>query len=110
MSETLDLICGNPNKHFQKWLDHRKPDAYWDAMVPTAEQYAKINIPILTITGYHDGDQPGAMEFYQRHMKHGSAAAKSKHYLILGPWDHAGTRTPQELQSEVIPREHPASK
>ena len=29
-------------------------------------------------------------------MKHGSAEAKAKHYLIIGPWDHAGTRTPKK--------------
>jgi putative CocE/NonD family hydrolase len=28
-------------------------------------------------------------------MEHGSAAARARHYLILGPWDHAGTRTPK---------------
>jgi putative CocE/NonD family hydrolase len=29
-------------------------------------------------------------------MKYGSAEAKAKHYLIMGPWDHAGTRTPKK--------------
>jgi putative CocE/NonD family hydrolase len=28
-------------------------------------------------------------------MKYGSAEAKANHYLIIGPWDHAGTRTPR---------------
>lgn len=90
----LDEIVGNPSKIFDRWLAHPHPDAFWDAMVPTAEQYAKISIPILTITGHYDGDQPGAFAFYRNHMKHGNAAAKANHYLIVGPWDHAGTRTP----------------
>jgi putative CocE/NonD family hydrolase len=51
-------------------------------------------IPILTITGHYDDDQAGAMEYYRRHMQHGNAEAKARHYLIMGPWDHAGTRTP----------------
>jgi len=29
-------------------------------------------------------------------MKYASAAAKAKHYLMIGPWDHAGTRAPQK--------------
>ena len=28
-------------------------------------------------------------------MQYGTAEAKAIHYLILGPWDHAGTRTPK---------------
>src|SRR5260370_29770208 len=54
-----------------------------------------MNVPILTITGHYDGDQPGAFTFYKRHMQYGTADAKAKHYLIVGPWDHAGTRTPK---------------
>jgi putative CocE/NonD family hydrolase len=86
---------GNPSVVFQKWLKHPTPDAYYDAMVPSAEQYKRISVPILTITGHYDGDQPGAFTFYNRHMKFGTAEAKANHYLIIGPWDHAGTRTPK---------------
>jgi len=92
---SYDRIVGNSSTVFQKWIQHPTPDAYYDAMVPAAEQYAKLSIPILTITGHYDGDQPGAFVYYDRHMKHGSAAAKERHYLIIGPWDHAGTRTPK---------------
>ncbi len=91
----LDQISGNTSSHFQTWLNHPTPDEYWDAMVPTQKDYEKFNLPILTITGHYDGDQAGALEYYQRHMKYGSAEGKLKHYLIIGPWDHAGTRTPQ---------------
>jgi putative CocE/NonD family hydrolase len=28
-------------------------------------------------------------------MQYGTAEAKAKHYLIIGPWDHPGTRTPK---------------
>jgi putative CocE/NonD family hydrolase len=92
----LDKVVGNPSKHFQKWVKHRLPDAYWDAMVPGPADYTKFNVPILTITGHYDGDQLGAMEYYHRHMKYGTAEGKKQHYLIMGPWDHAGTRKPKE--------------
>jgi putative CocE/NonD family hydrolase len=90
-----DRIAGNPNAVFQKWLDHPVPDAYYDAMVPTPEEYKRIQFPILTITGHYDGDQAGAFTYYKRHMEYGSAEAKANHYLIIGPWDHAGTRSPR---------------
>jgi hypothetical protein len=79
---------------FQRWLSHPTYDAYWQSMVPTPEQYAKIDLPILTVTGHFDGDQPGALTYYRAHMRYGSPAARDRHYLIIGPWDHAGTRTP----------------
>ena len=90
----LDQMVGNTSTHFQTWLKHPTPDAYWQAMVPSPDQYKRTNVPILTITGHYDGDQTGAMTYYREHMKYGSAEARERHYLIIGPWDHAGTRTP----------------
>ncbi len=92
----LDSLVGNTKSIFQKWLAHPAADEYWSGTAPDAEDYAKIDIPILTITGHYDGDQPGAMTYYKRHMQFGSETAKSKHYLVIGPWDHAGTRTPKK--------------
>jgi len=91
----LDKIVGNPSPVFQKWLDNPIPGPYYDAMAPKAEDYKRISVPILSITGHYDGDQLGAMEFYKRHMQFGTPEAKSNHFLIIGPWDHAGTRTPR---------------
>jgi uncharacterized protein len=71
-------------------------DAYYDAMVPTREQFAKITLPILTITGQYDGDELGALAYYRDHLANASAETRAKHFLIIGPWDHAGTRTPTD--------------
>lgn len=90
----LDQVVGNKSAIFQKWIAHPTPDAYWKSMVPAREDYGRMDVPILSITGYYDGDQPGAMRFYREHMANAGTAARARHYLILGPWDHAGTRTP----------------
>jgi len=90
----LDTHLGNPSATFQLWLTHPHLDDYWDSYNPTAEQYAKLSIPILTITGSYDGDQPGALAHYHEYMKHSSPEGRARHYLVIGPWDHAGTRTP----------------
>src|SRR5207237_1426895 len=71
-------------------------DAYYDGMVPTQEQFKRILLPILTITGQYDGDELGAMTFYRDHMANASPETRAKHFLIIGPWDHAGTRTPTD--------------
>jgi putative CocE/NonD family hydrolase len=93
---TLDQIVGNTSTVFQKWLEHPSYDSYWESLAPTPEEYAKMSVPILTITGDYDGDQTGALSYYREHMRYGNADAKAKHYLIIGPWDHPGTRTPQK--------------
>jgi putative CocE/NonD family hydrolase len=92
--QELDQLVGNPSPHFQEWLQHPTPDAYLDALAPTPEDYARLRIPILTITGHYDDDQAGALHYYRRHMRHGTPEGLARHYLIAGPWDHAGTRTP----------------
>lgn len=92
--DSLDLISGNYSPLFHQWLSHPTPDVYWDDMSPNLKEYANIHIPILTITGIYDDDQIGALTYYREHMKYGSDSSKANHYLIIGPWDHAGTRTP----------------
>ena len=62
----------------------------------TVGQVAAIDLPILTITGHYDGDQAGALSFYRDHLNRATPAARDRHFLIVGPWDHAGTRTPRK--------------
>ena len=93
---TLDSFLGNPSKNFQRIIRHPMADAYYDGMVPTQEQFKRILLPILTITGQYDGDELGAMTFYRDHMANASPETRAKHFLIIGPWDHAGTRTPTD--------------
>lgn len=92
--QRLDSLVGNPTTAFQTWLKHPTADAYWDAMVPSVAQYQQLSIPILTITGHFDGDQFGALAYYRQHMQYGTPAARKNHYLIMGPYNHPGTRTP----------------
>lgn len=60
-------------------------------MIPSSPaEYAAINIPILTITGYFDADQLGALHYYKMHNKYGNRQTVKNHYLLIGPWDHSG--------------------
>jgi uncharacterized protein len=94
--KSLDSFVGNPSINFQRILKHPTADAYYDAMLPTPEQFQKITLPILTITGQYDGDELGALTYYRDHLANASPQTRAKHFLIIGPWDHAGTRTPTD--------------
>ncbi|HUQ18209.1 MAG TPA: CocE/NonD family hydrolase [Gemmatimonadaceae bacterium] len=82
----LPLIDGTPNPIFLRWLSHPGYDAYWQNMIPYTKEFAEINIPILTTTGYFDGGQMGALWYFRQQMKY---APKAEHYLLIGPYDHA---------------------
>ncbi|AZB33214.1 CocE/NonD family hydrolase [Chryseobacterium bernardetii] len=86
----LDTISGKPSKIFQRWLDHPSYDQYWQKMVPYKEEFAHINIPILTTTGYYDDDQIGALYYYKEHLKYNKNA---EHYLLIGPYNHGGAQS-----------------
>ena len=84
----VDSIEGTPNKWFQTWLQHPSYDRYWQQMVPYKEEFAAINIPVLTITGYYDDAQQSALWYLREHYKYNKHA---EHYLVIGPYDHFGT-------------------
>lgn len=83
----LDSIAGIQNPIFQNWLSHPAYDNYWQSKVPTPAEYEKINIPILTTTGYYDGSQIGALQYFKLHNKYNK---KANHYFVIGPYDHFG--------------------
>jgi len=86
----LDTISGKTSKIFQRWLDHPAYDEYWQKMVPYKEDFAKINIPILTTTGYYDDDQIGALYYFKQHHLYNKNA---DHYLVIGPYNHGGAQS-----------------
>jgi putative CocE/NonD family hydrolase len=91
----LDVSVGNPSSIFQEWLSHPQQDEYWDALQPAATEFAKIDLPILTLTGSYDAAQPGALHHYREHLRNASAAAAARHYLVIGPWDHSSVLAPK---------------
>jgi uncharacterized protein len=95
----LDSVAVTPNAIFQKWLSHPYLDNYWQSILPSPADYKAIDIPILSITGYYDGDQTGAMYYYNQHQQHGSSRGKQNHYLLIGPYDHGGAQwMPENIQ------------
>jgi putative CocE/NonD family hydrolase len=91
---TLEHVLGGDQPTLHEWLAHPYVDSYIDACGATSGQLAAVDLPILTITGSYDDDQLGAMTWYRKWMAAASPAQRARHFLIIGPWDHAGTRTP----------------
>ena len=88
----LDAFLGNPSEIFQEWICHPKQGQYWDSRNPASRKLGKLSVPVLTITGIYDSDQPGALMYYRQHLADTSIEARSHHYLVIGPWDHSCTR------------------
>ena len=85
----LDSLLGKPSPMFHRWLAHPTYDAYWQSMIPYKEDFAKIDIPVLTTTGYYDGGQIGALYYMREHLKYNPNA---EHYLLIGPYGHFGSQ------------------
>jgi putative CocE/NonD family hydrolase len=82
----MGALFGKPNPIFIRWLNHPSYDRYWQAMIPYREQFAHINIPVLNITGYYSGSEPGALYYFTQHYRYNPHAEQT---LIIGPYDDA---------------------
>ncbi|WP_350285175.1 CocE/NonD family hydrolase [uncultured Croceitalea sp.] len=87
--KTLDSIDGAYNKWFKRWISHPSFDTYWQKMAPYKEDFAMIDIPILSIDGYYNDSQNSGLYYLREHYKYNPSA---EHYLIIGPYSHFGAQ------------------
>jgi len=87
----IDKIEGTPNPLLQKWLQHPSQDDYWLDMGPRDEEFAHIDIPVLSINGYYDDGHISALYYLEQHLKHKPDAA---HYWLIGPYNHFFSQRP----------------
>ncbi len=80
----LASSAGRHGVIFRGWLNHPSYDGYWQKMVPFGEQFAQIDIPVLTTTGYYADGELGALYYFSQHYKHNP---KANHTLLIGPYD-----------------------
>ncbi len=85
----IDQVDGTPNPWLQRWLAHPGYDAYWQSMVPFGDDFTRIRIPVLSITGYYDDGQISALQYFREHYRH---LPDADHRLLIGPYDHFGTQ------------------
>ena len=82
------VLLGKRSKLIRTWLTHPSHDRYWQKFLPTAEQFAQIDIPVLSIAGYY-GAEAGALYFHHEHRRNRPQADTT---LLLGPYDAASIR------------------
>ncbi len=85
----LDTLMGRPMRLYQQFLAHGTLDAYWKRIHFTDQDFARITIPTLTFTGWFDGDQSGALSYWDGMSRRPGGAGDN--YLVIGPWTHVGS-------------------
>lgn len=79
----LGRLYGQHNPVFIRWLNHPSYDGYWQHLVPYREQFAHLNIPVLTMTGYFAANEPGDLYFFSQHLRY---KLHADHTLLIGPY------------------------
>ena len=82
----LGRLYGKHNPVFIRWLNHPSYDAYWQNLLPFREEFAHIDIPVLTMTGYYAASEPGDLYFFTQHHRYNPRA---NHTLLIGPYDES---------------------
>lgn len=91
----LDSYIGYPNRYWQEWMDHPYDDEYWDAANISRNRYSLVNLPVLSITGQYDGSMRGTQLYRQLHLDANGPDVAARSFMVVGPWNHPGTRVPR---------------
>jgi hypothetical protein len=87
---TIDERIGRPMPLVREFL---KPGNFdYDPLVKKSlgpDDFKRIAIPALHVTGWFDMALPGAMMYWQAMKDH--SPARDRQYLLIGPWDHVQT-------------------
>lgn len=87
----LEFFPGRPDRSIRdmvrNWLTHPSYDRFWQKRVPFGKQFASVNIPVLTMSGYYAPGEVGALYYLAQHLKHDPDA---QHRFLIGPYDGRG--------------------
>ncbi|CAF4191419.1 unnamed protein product [Rotaria sp. Silwood2] len=85
---TLDVYAvGRELPLYRTFLDHPTYDDFWHQISFIPNDFARINIPTLSFTGWFDSTLTGTIEHYQNIRRFSSL--KEDHFLIVGPYSHS---------------------
>jgi uncharacterized protein len=86
----LDDAMGLKEETFlDTWLSHPPHDTTFWGPAMYQSSFGEIDIPVFHISGWFDGDMPGAIQNFpgmRRRAK--TAKARAAQYLVMGPWTH----------------------
>ena len=87
----MDSVMGRAMPLYRDALTHSTTDEYWQRILFSPSDFAEIDVPALTVTGWFDGDQPGAIHYWEGMRAH--SPARDRQYFLSGAWSHGETRT-----------------
>lgn len=82
------VLIGKRSRLIRTWLTHPSHDRYWQKFLPSAQQFSRIDIPVLSFAGYYGADA-GALHYHREHLRNRPQADTT---LLLGPYDAASVR------------------
>jgi len=82
---------GRNARLFARWLNHPSYDRFWQIMLPFQQEFAQVDIPVLTMSGYYAASAPGALWYFAQHTQYDSGA---DHRLFIGPYEDGAIRHP----------------
>ncbi|MDG2521312.1 CocE/NonD family hydrolase [Caulobacter segnis] len=92
----FDKLSGYASPIWQEWMRHPEMDAFWDGASVAPDRYPLIKMPTLSIAGQFEASNTGAIIFRQNHLNVASQEVAQGSYLVIGPWDHPGSRVPKQ--------------
>jgi len=88
--QTIDKATGRDMPTLKKFIDSSTPGyAPFLNKELDADDYRRINLPALHVTGWFDITLRGALLYWEGMKQY--SPAKDQQYLLIGPWDHPQT-------------------
>lgn len=94
----MPQVLGRDLPAWRDWMDHPGLDDYWKSVCYEEADFASVDLPVLHVTGWFDGNLPATVWFYEQMRRH--SPASNRQALIVGPWDHLGAgddQSPREF-------------
>lgn len=85
---TMDERAGLDLPRWREELKHQTLDEFWRA-VCYQDQFEKINLPVMHISGWYDDEQVGTpLNFIGMTTRGATEFARAHQKLLMGPWGH----------------------
>lgn len=95
----IGRIIDTPTDTWDNLADRDTLDEYWKKL-RFDDRYDQIDVPCLHVTGWYDQeDLLGAFHHYEMMMAH--SPARDQQYLIVGPWSHVKSRSPDRFYADI---------
>jgi hypothetical protein len=84
-----DILQGDRLQYYRAALQHPVLGKWWKDRALQAGDFAKIDIPVLLVTGNFDDSASETLRGWRALEQ--NASAEADRHLIIGPWDHGQT-------------------